>query len=80
LRPHTPKHKTLVSPSVSADPSDVKLSTDSVESPVRLNVSIEVVPRNFKPSNHCAQLPVVILPSVHPYKKQALELNNLKWT
>ena len=51
------KHKTPVSPSVSADSSDVKPSTDSVESPVRLNVSTEVVPGKFEPSNHSAQLP-----------------------
>lgn len=52
-----PKHKTPVSPSVSADPSDVKPSSDSVESPVSLNVSTEVVPGNFEPLNHSAQLP-----------------------
>ena len=52
-----PKHKTPVSPSVSADSSDVKPSSDSVESPVRLNVSTEVVPGNFEPSNHSVQLP-----------------------
>ena len=51
------KLKTPVSPSVSADPSDVKPLTDSVESPVRLNVSTEVVHGNFEPSNHSAQLP-----------------------
>ena len=51
------KLKTPVSPSVSADPSDVKHSTDSVESPVRFNVSTEVVPGNFEPLNHSAQLP-----------------------
>ncbi|XP_068692734.1 uncharacterized protein [Montipora foliosa] len=61
LRPPTKnvdasKHKTPVSPSVSADPSDVKPSTDSVESPVRLNVSTEVVPGKFELSNHSAQL------------------------
>ena len=47
-----PKHKTPVIPSVYADPSDVKPSTDSAESPVRLNVSTEVVPGDFEPSNH----------------------------
>ncbi|XP_068675693.1 uncharacterized protein [Montipora foliosa] len=52
-----PKHKTPVSLSVSADPSDVKPSTDSVESPVRLNISTEVVPGNFEPSNYSPQLP-----------------------
>ena len=52
-----PKHKTPVSPSVSADPSDVKTSTDSVESPVGFIVPTEVVPRNCEPSNHSAQLP-----------------------
>ena len=52
-----PKHKTPVSLSVSADPSDVKPSTDSVESPVRLNISTEVVPGHFEPSNYSPQLP-----------------------
>ena len=52
-----PKHKTPLSPSVSADPSNVMPSTDSVESPVRLNVSTEVVPGNCEPSNHSAQPP-----------------------
>ena len=52
-----PNHKTPVSLSVSADPSDVKPSTDSVESPVRLNISTEVVPGHFEPSNYSSQLP-----------------------
>ena len=55
--PKQKTEKTPVSPSESADPSDVKLSADSVESPVSLNVSAEVFPGNFEPSNHSVQLP-----------------------
>lgn len=52
-----PKDKTPVSPSVSVDPSDVKPSSNSIESPESLNVSAEVVPGNLEPSNHSVQLP-----------------------
>ena len=60
---NTPKPKTPVSPSLSVDPSDDKPLTDSAESPIRLNVSTEVVPGNFEPSNHSAQLPNSINPA-----------------
>ena len=66
---NAPKPKTPVSPSVSADPSDVKPSTDSVESPIRLNVSTEVVPGNFEPSNHSAQL----LNSINPAASSSIQ-------
>ena len=72
-----PKLKTPVSPTVSADPSDIKPSIDSVESPVRLNVSTEVVLEILNPQIALPNFLIVILLPVHPYKKQALELSYL---